>query len=242
MNIAKLTGGGALKPASGKCHWVALTRVNLVSLLLAAMLTCGEFGRGRSGTLRKLVSPCKIMNVFRAAPFNVTRSPLILQSMQLSAPPAYVTSIASTTHPRQFMPSSACVITFPITVIPLTGDIWRGGTCGSTPSSNIAVPATKGWGFSAAGGLWGAALVWAKSDCVTVDVWDPKKYIQQAPNTNDPNASVTLDITRPPSGKSNCTIWRWHSEAPPPKTGGAKKKGKRKDYTPVPNNSSTFRT
>ena len=57
-------------------------------------------------------------------------------------------------------------------------------------------------------------------DCAQVDVWIPADMAnaQQAPTINDPNASVTLDITPSPNGR-DCSIWHYHylkkGERPP---------------------------
>ena len=64
-------------------------------------------------------------------------------------------------------------------------------------------------------------------DCAQVDVWIPESMAKadSAPTLNDPNASITLDITPSKSETSACSLLKYHylrkgQEAPalPPNT------------------------
>jgi hypothetical protein len=61
---------------------------------------------------------------------------------------------------------------------------------------------------------------WSKEACAKVDVWFPEsmRNVQQAPTMNDPNATVTFDIT-PPLRQTNeeCSVWVYHYGDPPHK-------------------------
>jgi hypothetical protein len=176
-----------------------LTKLTVIGCFAVAVFSVGFLGIGGFGGT-PLVIPSKKGStaiVFAAAPFNTTRIvPENLQLVKANAPPEYDNVTFSKKHPVQFKPSSSCG-TF-LSTNPVC-DVVIGGTTG-TPPSEMAV--------------------WASTGCSRIDAWFPEsmKNALQAPTINDPNASVTLDIT-PPSGDSrgDCAVWVYHYGNPPDK-------------------------
>src|SRR5208337_5377884 len=97
----------------------------------------------------------------------------------LKAPPPYIKVAFLKVQCSQLSPSNPIVM-LPPNVLSALLEL-RGGTTGTRP-----LPITVA-GTGPDGG----------EDCAKVDVWIPTDTIdaQQAPTINDPNASITLDIT-----------------------------------------------
>jgi hypothetical protein len=201
-----------------KRYCPALTRVIEVSSLSLAIVTSGAFGLNglpfgcALGSAKAPVSN-RNFTVLSAAPRSSTCLDLNVQPIQEYSPPAYVRTFPANIHVWQLSPSKDWGAPGPKNA-PLTEVVDSGGTLGARSPKLITV--------------------WAKTGCAVIDVWDPNKYMQQTPNANDPNASVTLDITPPSSPKSRCTIWKWHGEAAPANGESTRRGGKRKNYTPAP--------
>lgn len=192
-----------------------------------AVLMIGVFGFGGTGFCCSAIALIRSTNatVLAAAPCNEIRvTPLKWAFVKLYDPPPYISATFSNVQLSQSSPSSACVVV-PFGA-PLNDPLHILGpnvtaAFGCTPSMTIAwLPPEKSKLVNmqdrCAGGACGAGAG-VGGVCAKIDVWLPKIAAQQAPTINDPNASVILDITPPPSGKSgNCTVWVYHYGEPPP--------------------------
>ena len=162
-------------------------------------------GRADGCFCRSAWSCANVCRAFRAAPVNFTSiCPVKVGFTSRYAPPAYVRTALWNLQRSQFRPSSA----WPTPVKELSAIILlvgRGGTTGSTPAMSIPT-----WAQEADG-------------CSRVGVWfpeDTKSNVLAMPNTNDPNASLTVRITPPPSfsGLDNpepCSMRYYHYKDPP---------------------------
>src|SRR6267143_2166601 len=127
-------------------------------------------GTGRCGLLRAW-SSARTTAVLAAAPPKCIRIPFInLGFTRRNAPPLYLKPTLSNTQFMHSSPSSCCPEEFLIIESSRTLS-FNAGTTGTDPSGGPT--------------------------CAQVDVWIPKEMAdaQQAPTINDPNASITLDIT-----------------------------------------------
>jgi hypothetical protein len=120
------------------------------------------------------------------------------------APPLYSRTTSLNMHSLHSMPSSCCVT--PKKRPRAKSLCCKGGTTGIA----YGKPAP-------AGGVL--------DSCAHVDVWLPENTnnVVRAPTMNDPNASVTLDITPPSeSPRGDCAIWVYHYGNSPSKESNSK--------------------
>ncbi len=186
-----------------------LARLIVTTLAAAAVLCSGVRGSGCCGRAPLWIAwtSLKNTNVFAAAPLRVRRVvPENEQLTKLYVPPPYSNVASLNMQSRHSMPSSCWVSDF-----------------NRTRSKRAKSDGTTGM---AAGS---ATPAWAKAKCATVDVWLPEsmRNIEKAPALNDPNASITLDITPAPHNGAGCAVWRYHY-GPPPARGGHSTHGDRK--------------
>jgi hypothetical protein len=172
----------------------------LTIFVISTLTFSGCLGGGECGVLNLLTSEKYVVSakVFAAAPKSFSLiDPENLAFSNLNAPPPYSKVTSSKVFPSVFKPSSA------------------------TLPCNMLLPMKLGCMGGTDGTALGVTPIWAKAGCTTVDVWLPdNRSINTAPTINDPNASITLDIT-PPSRcsqnkDSNCVIYRYHHGNPPP--------------------------
>jgi hypothetical protein len=112
-----------------------------------------------------------------------------------AAPPAYVNVTSLNTHSPHSSPSNGWIVPEGSSSLPKTFPR-KGGTTGSIPVFTTPL------------------------DCANVDVWLPESIRNsntlQIPATNDPNATVTLDIHPPVTGQyADCSEWHYHYGNPP---------------------------
>jgi hypothetical protein len=175
-----------------------LSRLTLTVLVAVAICGIGACGLGWIGgfAVRRAPNMRSKVTVFAAAPVSFKRKFFDTDtSLKLKAPPPYVNDTFSNLQPLQDRPSNCCVTPTQSDSVKLR--LPSGGTLGISPGADTA------------------------EDCAKVDAWFPAstKNIMEAPTINDPNASVTLDIT-PPSEDSNgenCAVWVYHYGKPPSK-------------------------
>jgi hypothetical protein len=169
-----------------------VTRSALKTALALAVLMIGLLGFTAGGFWFWSIA-CKnaiVTAVLAAAPFKFNRMvPENSGSMSRAAPPPYVNVTSPNVHCSQFNPSKGCSrASRPMPDI--SGP--RGGTVGSAPVAPIPM----------------------RGPCANIDVWLPKSMKNsstlEVPATNDPNATVILDI-RPPLAYS-----LWFRGADPP--------------------------
>jgi hypothetical protein len=224
--------------ANGCSYFCKLAKV-MLGCALISMSACARRPPG-SGTDRGGVglgiAPTAInkIHVLWAAPVRTTETfPGTFVSGKLKLPPPYVSTLAVTVHPSHEKPSSCC--TLPPTFDPCPKNC-NGGTTGIAPGMDIV----EGGSVGACEDCWNA--------CTRVNVWLPEsaKNMQQAPTTNDPNASVTLDIRSPLDGeRGDCAVWTYHYGNPPEKSmpiapemefigGGRAKAGSQSSMPPIP--------
>lgn len=196
------------KPTS----WMVLPLI--LAGVLIGILGFGSLSQGGEGgaaweaqTLKKVSS----LSVLAAAPLSSSLTGSLITTPGRSyAPPPYVSWVLLSEHPKHRRPSSCCAP--PVTANPYNVGP-RLGTIGIASGSEIV-----DWA-AAPGGVGGeGSAANAEERCTTVDMWDPDDIMsaEQAPTMNDPNASVTLDIS-PPKHKTNsdCVVWRRHKRFPP---------------------------
>ena len=158
---------------------------------MAACLIVASMGIGvpRAGCLGCWLAFSAFKNwikasVFAAAPLRFTRmGPEKEKLVSVNAPPEYCKVTSENLHPSQSRPSIAC--SEPLTLLLVM--------CGPSPGTT---------------GSLSRLIPWCSGSrvCARTDVWVPETMSHDAkdPRINDPNASVTLDIT-PPLARVNIT-------------------------------------
>ena len=175
------------------------TKSPLSSFSRLALLMIGVFGltSGACGFAGHPIIPKVLSNpsVFAAAPTNLSwTGGTTVESVRLYAPPPYTNVTPLYTLLLERNPSRGT-------------SALRNVLCDDPELPSGGTRGTAACQTSPMSGIWAKA----KPDCRTVEMWFPNKDMQSAPTTNDPNASVTVRITPPSSGKAgNCTVWKKH--------------------------------
>ncbi len=183
-----------------------LIKSTVIVCALLTSLIIGVFGWSGFGLTPAFTESTRANNltVLAAAPFKTRRIGVEITAFtRLNDPPEYSKMTFLKTQFLQSNPSRGWM-RFE-TVNEETTISGSGGTIGSAPPTTTPRCANAG--------------------CTNMDVWFPNKNITRTPSANDPNDTVTLDITPPsenelpPSGDetSDGVIMRFHYGTPPPK-------------------------
>jgi hypothetical protein len=179
-----------------KSLFALLGRTSL-AVIVGGIMAAGALGScfaGQPSNPNVLRNPA----VFNAAPLSSIRTGGVIVVLRKTyPPPPYCKVTFDSAHPSQETPSTRYLMLD--NFAPLTTRLPSGGTTGSAPSICINVRV----GADVAGDC-----------CANVEVWFPTSNTDMAPSVNDPNASVTFDISPPENGE--CGKWKWHYGEHPP--------------------------